>query len=132
MQRLILLLRLSRPLHLLLTALTYILGAGVARFLGKQPAPIAFWLGLLGVLFAQLSMGLLAEVFRPFNEPIVVNETIAERRATREAALYVSIAALSALAVIALLLYKDRLLPAPAFLFIAVSLFVLLVYSVPP
>ena len=80
MQRLITILRLSRPLYLLLTALTYILGAGIARYLGKPQAPATFWLGLVGVLLAQLSMNLLAEVFRPTNEPIVPNETPADRR----------------------------------------------------
>jgi 1,4-dihydroxy-2-naphthoate octaprenyltransferase len=132
MQRLTNIFRLSRPLYLLLAALTYILGAGIAHFLGKPQVSTAFWLGLLGVLFAQLSMSLLVEVFRPINEPIVSGETPAERRLTREAALYVSIGALACLAVIAVLLYKDRLLSPPAFLFIAISLFVLLVYSVPP
>ena len=51
---------------------------------------------------------------------------------TCDAALYVSIGALASLAVIAFLLYKDRHLGASAFLFITVSLFVLLIYSVPP
>ena len=115
MQRLITLLRLARPLHLLLAALTYFLGAGIAHFLGKPQLSTAFWFGLLGVLFAQLSMNLLVEVFRPINEPIVSGETPADRRVTREAALYVSITALASLAVIAFLLYKDRLLSAPAF-----------------
>ena len=132
MQRLITLLRLARPLHLLLAALTYFLGAGIAHFLGKPQLSTAFWFGLLGVLFAQLSMNLLVEVFRPINEPIVSGETPADRRVTREAALYVSITALASLAVIAFLLYKDRLLSAPAFLFIGISLFILLIYSVPP
>ena len=132
MQRLVTILQLSRPPYLLLTALTYILGAGIARYLGKPQAPTTFWLGLVGILFAQLSMNLLAEVFRPSNEPIVLNETPADRRLTRDAALYVSAGALAALAVIAFLLYKDHHLGAPAILFITVSLFVLLVYSVPP
>ena len=55
MQRLITILRLSRPLYLLLTALTYILGAGIARYLGKPQAPTTFWLGLIGILFAHLA-----------------------------------------------------------------------------
>jgi 1,4-dihydroxy-2-naphthoate octaprenyltransferase len=132
MSRLISILRLSRPLYLLLIALTYILGAGMAHFLGKSQISTALWLGLVGVMLAQLSMNLLAEVFRPLNEPIVPNESAAERRSTRDAALYVSIAALASLGVIAFLLYKDRLLNSSAFLFIGTSLFVLLIYSVPP
>ncbi len=104
MHRLVTILRLSRPLYLLLTALTYILGAGIARYLGKPQAPTAFWLGLIGIIFAQLSMNLLAEVFRPANEPIVLNETPTNRRLTCDAALSVSVGALAALAVIAFLL----------------------------
>ena len=132
MQRLITILRLSRPLYLFLAALTYILGAGIARYLGKPQIPTAFWIGLLGVLFAQLSMTLLAEVFRPFNEPIVVNEKLTDRRLTRDTALYISLAALASLAVIIFLLYKDHLLSESALLFVTVSIIVLLVYSVPP
>lgn len=132
MQRLVTILRLSRPLFLLLSALTYILGAGIARYLGKPQVPTGFWLGLLGILLTVLAMGLLAEVFRPLNEPILPNETSTDRRLTRDAALHVSIGALASLALIAFLLYRDRLLSAPALLFITVSLCVLLLYSVPP
>jgi len=132
MQRLITILRLSRPLYLLLAALTYILGAGIARYLNRPQVPTTFWLGLLGVLLTVLAMSLLAEVFRPINEPIVIDETPSERRLTRDAALYVSIGALASLAVIAFFLYKDFHMGAPSFLFITVSLFVLLIYSVPP
>ncbi|MGA7192753.1 MAG: hypothetical protein WBW94_03915 [Anaerolineales bacterium] len=73
MQRLVTILRLSRPLYLLLAALTYILGAGIARYLGKPQVPTSFWLGLLGLLLTLLAMSLLAEVFRPINEQIVLN-----------------------------------------------------------
>src|SRR5215216_584874 len=98
------LLRLSRPVHLLLAALTYFLGASIANYLGKPFRMDAFWLGLIVVLLAQISMNLLAEVFRPLNEPIVEGETLKDRITLRNNALYVSIAALTANAVIAFLL----------------------------
>jgi len=132
MSRIVAIFRLSRPLYLLLVALTYILGAGIAHFLGKPLISTVFWLGLVGIVLAQLSMSLLVEVFRPFNEPMVQDETVADRKAIRDAVLYISIAALASLAVIAFVLYKDRLLSPQAFLFVAVSLFVLLAYSTPP
>jgi 1,4-dihydroxy-2-naphthoate octaprenyltransferase len=133
MPRLLTLLRLSRPLYLLFAALTYALGTGIARYLGKPQIPIVFWLGLIGVLFAQMGMNLLAEVFRPFNEPILaVNESRADRKAIRESALYVSIAALAALAVIAYLFYYDGRLTPPALIFLGLSLLVIIIYSVPP
>ena len=66
MQRLLLLLRLSRPLNVVFAALTYILGAGIARYLGVSQDVIVFWLGLGGILLAQFSMGLLAEAYNFF------------------------------------------------------------------
>jgi 4-hydroxybenzoate polyprenyltransferase len=61
--------RISKPLNVLLMALTYFLGAGIARFLGSRGSAQAFWLGLAGVLLAQITMGLLSEVFRTDESP---------------------------------------------------------------
>ena len=132
MQRLITILRLSKPLYLLLAALTYFLGAGIARYLGDPQTPPAFWLGLVGIVLAQLSMNLLVEVYRPENEPIVPDESIADRKAIHESLLYVSIAGLAALAVIAFILFKDGRLTPPAWLILVLSLLIIIVYSVPP
>lgn len=132
MNRILTILRLSRPLYLFLAALTYVLGAGIARYLGNQYNPSVFWLGMLAILVAQLSMSLLVEVFRPFNEPIVPDETRAERKAIQDAALYISLAALTAAGVIAFLLFRDRSLAGSSILFLATSLLVIVIYSVPP
>ncbi|HEX2997139.1 MAG TPA: prenyltransferase [Anaerolineales bacterium] len=127
------LLRLSRPLHLLLAALTYFLGASIANYLGKPFRSDSFWLGLIAALLAQASMNLLVEVFRPANEPILEEkETRKDRLTLRNNALYVSLAALSADAVIAFLLYTNDHLPVAAFLFLLLSLILVLTYSIPP
>ncbi len=126
------LLRLSRPLHLLLAALTYFLGAGIADYLGRPFRPDSFWLGLLAILLAQASMSLLVEVFRPINEPIVEGETRKDRLTVRNNALYVSIAALSVNAVIAFLLYSNRHLSLAAVFFVLLSLILVLAYAIPP
>jgi 1,4-dihydroxy-2-naphthoate octaprenyltransferase len=126
------LLRLSRPLHFLLATLTYVLGASIANYLGKPFRVDAFWLGLIAVFFAQASMNLLTEVFRPGNEPIIEGETRRGRLLLRNNALYISIAALAANAVIAFLLYNNRHLSFPAFFFLLLSLVLILVYSIPP
>jgi 1,4-dihydroxy-2-naphthoate octaprenyltransferase len=132
MQRLLTILRLTRPLLLLLAALTYVLGTAIARYLGNPLQLSAFWLGLIGVVLAQASMSLLAEVFRPLNEPIVQGETLADRKAIHDAALYVSVAALAVAAFVAVLLYQEgRLLP-PVVLFTGLSLVALILYAVPP
>lgn len=126
------LLRLSRPIHLLLGALTYFLGASIANYLGKPFRTDAFWLGLVAVLLAQISVNLLAEVFRPVNEPILEGETLKDRITLRNNALYISIAALSANAVIAFLLYNNNRLTISSFFFLLLSLFIVLAYSTPP
>lgn len=132
MQRLLTVLRLARPLWLLLAALTYVLGAAIARYLGHPLALVVFWLGLVGTLLAQASMNLLVEVFRPLNEPMVEDETPADRKAVHDAALYISIASLAAAAFIAVLLFEEGSLKPPALLFLGISLVVLVLYSVPP
>ena len=52
--------RLSRPLHLFIAALTFSLGASIANYLGRPFRADSFWLGLVGVLLAQISMNLLS------------------------------------------------------------------------
>ena len=126
------LIRLSHPLHLLLAALTYFLGASIANYLGKPFRADSFWLGFLAVLFAQASMSLLAEVFRPSNEPIVGDQSRRDRLMLRNNALYVSIAALTANAVIAFVLYNNNHLAVSAFFFLLLSLLLILGYAIPP
>ncbi len=132
MQRLMTILRLSRPLLLLLAGLAYVLGVGIARYLGHPPAPTVFWLGFIGVVLAQASMSLLVEVFRPLNEPITQGESLLERKSTHDAALYVSVAALAAASFVAVLLFKDGSLRPPGLLFLGISLLLIVLYSVPP
>ncbi len=125
-------LRLSRPLHLLLAALTYILGASIPAYLGKSLQAPIFWLGLATVLLAQLSMSLLAEVFRPHNEPLIENETPKQKETLRNNMLYISIAALTVTAFIIYLLYVNQALVLPSFLFLLSSIILVLAYATPP
>lgn len=126
------LLRLTRPLHLLIAALTYFLGASIANYLGRPFRIEAFWLGLLAVILAQASMNLLAEVFRPYNEPIVEGETRKARLTVRNNALYTAIAALAAIAVIAFVLFTGNHLSISALFFLLLSLLLVLTYSIYP
>lgn len=125
-------LRLSRPLHLLLAALTYCFGVSIADYLGKPFRADSFWLGLAGILLAQVSMSLLWEVFRLDVEPLAENETRRERSVLRNNALYVSVAAISVNAVLAFLLYRNLRLSPTSFSFLLLSLIFILVYSLPP
>jgi len=124
--------RLSHPLHLLLGALTYFLGASIANYLGKPFRADSFWLGLISALLAQASMNLLAEVFRPENEAIVEGQNRRDRLVLSNNALYVLIAALTANAVIAFILYQNNHLSVSAFFFLLLSLLLILGYAIPP
>ncbi len=126
------LLRLSRPLYVLLAALTYCFGVSIANYLGKPFRFDAFWLGLFGVMLTQISMSLLSEVFRLDAEPLTENETRPERIIVRNNALYVSVAAIAVDAVLAFLLYRNLTLSPASFTFLVLSLVILLVYTLPP
>ncbi len=132
MQQLSNLLRLSRPLNIVFAMLTYVLGAGIARYLGINHNLVVFWLGLGGISLAQLSMGLLAEAHRPVQQPSDNNEHRAERVNLRNEALIVSVSALAAIAVIAILLVLQGALSPVVMLFSGLSLVAVLVYAVPP
>lgn len=132
MQRLLNLLRLSRPLNVIFAILTYVLGAGIARYLGISEDLVVFWLGLVGISLAQISMGLLAEALRPIEQPSDSNEHQAERVNLRNAALIVSLSALAALAVIAILFGREGALSPVVMLFMGLSLLAVLAYAVPP
>jgi 1,4-dihydroxy-2-naphthoate octaprenyltransferase len=125
-------LRLTRPLNLLLAALTYSLGLGLAHYLGHAYDAISFWLGLVAVLLSQMSMSLLAEVFRPYSDPILPDETLVQRKSLRDSLLYLSIGALAALAVISYVLYHTSHISSSGVLFISLSLLLTLLYGVQP
>jgi len=126
------LLKLTRPLHLLLAALTYLLGANIPAYLGKPFQPGLFVLGLAGVLLAQSGMALLGEVFRPHNEPLVQGETPRQKEILRNNMLYVSIGAMATTALIAFIIHINFTLTTPSFLFLLSSILLILAYSIPP
>jgi len=126
------LLKLLRPLLLFLSALTYAFGASLADYLGKPFRVESFWLGLIIVVLLQTTMNLLPEVYRPHNEPLVENENRIGRRNLRNNTLYISMASLASVAVLAYFLYNAKLFPLSTFYFLIASLLVIIAYSIPP
>jgi len=124
--------KLSRPLLLLLAALTYSLGASIPAYLGKPINILAFWLGFASVLFAQLSMSLLAEIFRPHNEPLIENESPLQKETLRSNMLYISIAAFTSTAFLIYLLYINHDLVLSSFIFFLSSFILIILYAIPP
>ena len=125
-------LKLTRPIYILLAALTYALGASIPVYLGKIFQPLIFSLGLAGILLAQISMSLLAEVFRPHNEPLVENETPQQKEILRNNMLYVSIASLTSTAFLIYLLYINQALVLSSFIFYLSSFILVFAYAIPP
>jgi 1,4-dihydroxy-2-naphthoate octaprenyltransferase len=122
----------ARPLYLLLAALTYLLGAGIARYLGAFHSSLAFWLGLGGVLFAQLSMNLLAESFRPVREPSEFEADKSDRVGYRNSALLIAIGSLATAGLVFFLLGNDIVLKPTVLFFLGMSLAIILAFGVPP
>jgi len=119
-------------MYLGMAAITYMLGAGIARYLGHETSPTLVGLGLLGVLLGQASMGLLEGVFRPLEHPLIQGESRVQRRALRNAALY---AALAALTVVGLVGYAVRAaggLTVPFLINQMLGLAVILLFAIPP
>ena len=83
---------------------------------------VVFWLGLGGILLAQFSMSLLTEALRPVEQPSEDDENRPERVLLRNAALMMSVGALAAAAVIAILLGQAGALSPVAMLFLGLSL----------
>lgn len=120
-------LKLLRPVHLLLAALTYSFGSSLADYLGKPFHQIQFWLGMAIVLLFQITMNILPEVYRPLE-----NETLKDRLDLRSNAMYVSLGTLSAIAVLAYMLFNAKQLPVISLYFLFFAFILLLIYSIPP
>jgi 1,4-dihydroxy-2-naphthoate octaprenyltransferase len=125
-------LRLSRPLHLLFAALTYSLGAAIADHLGVTISASTFILGLAWAWLIQISMNLLAEVFRPANEPILPGQMDSGSAFLRDRLLFISGGLLVIAGGCAYLLFLSGRVTFAVLVLLGFSLLILLVYAVPP
>jgi len=126
------LLRLTRPIHLLLALLTYGLGLGIARYLGGLLQPLLQIAGGLSLLLLLAASNLLIEYFRPPNEPIFPGETRQQREALRPLVLIISVAFIAVAALLAFLLYLQGHLPVNDALLFVLYLLLCLSLAVPP
>jgi len=126
------LLKLSRPLHLLLAALTYALGASIPAYLGQPLQSPIFWLGLALVLLAQLSMAWLVEIFRPHNEPLVEGETPQQKETLRNNMLIILISSLTTYTILTYLLFTNFHLTITTFYFLIFSIVLTFANAIPP
>ncbi len=125
------LLTFTRPLLIVLAGMTYTLGTGIARYLGRADSPLTFGLGFGWILLIVMAMNLLAVYFRPHNEFLIVGETIPERNWLRAAAFQLSIAALGVAAVLTVFILQQGISPSTTF-FAVLILLAALAYALPP
>jgi len=124
--------RFSQPLRLILASLTYILGTGIARYLGIHLEDSAFWLGFVWILLIQVAAYLLAEYFRPPNEPLGEADTPSKRLRLRTLLLQVSAAALTLVAASTVVMLRLRIITPSSGSFLGLIFLLLMTYSVPP
>jgi len=122
----------ARPLHLLFSTLTYLLGVAISNYLGIAFSPAIFLLGLAWVWLTQLSMNLLAEVFRPANEPILPDQPRAERVYLRDRLLLIAVSLLAVAGISAYAIHFIRPVTTSALLLFILSFLIVLAYAVPP
>ncbi len=125
-------LRLTRPVQLLLALLSYGLGMGVARYLGGLLNPLTQIAGGLSLLFLLAASSLLIEYFRPPTEPILTHETRQQRESLRPLLLTVSAAFISVAVLLAFLLYLQGRLPVNDALLFVLYLLLCLSLALPP
>ncbi len=125
-------LNISRPILLLITALTYSLGAAIAHYLGKSIHTAVFGIGGLAIIALMISTLVFAEYFRTPLLPFENGETLRKREKYRVILLQVGFAGLtlSAIAILTLILNKSLNL-AEVFIILLTFLF-LISYAIPP
>ena len=132
MQAFRMLLRISQPLQLILAALTYSLGAGIARYLGHSVNAVVFGLGLLAVLCIHAASAWLTKRFRMPLSPLMQGETPRQREGDRLMLLQASYAALTLAVALLISLFITGLLNVPSACLTGLIGLFLIAYALPP
>jgi 1,4-dihydroxy-2-naphthoate octaprenyltransferase len=126
------LVKLARPIQLLLAALTYSLGAGIAHYLGHPIHAAALGLGLLSVIAMQVAAFWLVEYFRLLFTSLDKDETPRHREIVRTSLFQSALALLTVSGAIIITLVIDKFLPLPAGILLGLIAISFVAYSVPP
>jgi 1,4-dihydroxy-2-naphthoate octaprenyltransferase len=126
------LLNLSRPILLLLAAMTYSLGAGIAHYLGTPIRIASFGIGGLAVLALLGAAFLFTEYFNLPIMPLAEAETPRQREYFRVTLLEVAYAALTLSAIAILTLFLNKSINLSAGILIVLAFLFLIVYAIPP
>jgi len=124
--------RLIAPLFLFLTILAYLLGSGMAHYLGLLKDSLSLYLGLAWVLLVQGAVFLLAEYHRPAAQPYHDEETPRQRIALRTLLLQVSAALLVLAGGVTVLMGVIGYLHTLVALYLALIFISMMIYAIPP
>jgi 1,4-dihydroxy-2-naphthoate octaprenyltransferase len=124
--------RVSRPLYLIISSLTFVLGSGMAHYLGSPLRPFPFALGLGIALLLQVAAFLLTEYFHLPVLPLAKAETARQREQVRALLLQVSAAALVLATAATIILLHARLLTFPPCVILTLIFVFLMAFAVPP
>jgi 1,4-dihydroxy-2-naphthoate octaprenyltransferase len=124
--------KIARPLQLLLSALTYCLGAGISRYLGHPVHAAAFGLGLLAILAIEAAAFWLVEYFHLPLTPLAKDETLRYREALRTGLFQSAAAMLTVAGAIIVTLLLARLLPLMGGILVGLIIVFFIAYAVPP
>ncbi len=126
------LLRLTRPIHLILALFTYTFGVGIARYLGTTLRPETQWLGGLVVVLLLVAAAWLTAAFRPLNEPLAPGETPVERDLLRRRLLAFGVACMAVAAMLIFLLQRTGLITLDVGLLLVLFAGLALANALPP
>lgn len=125
-------LSLLRPAHTLLLALTYLLGASQARYLGADFAILPFLLGFLWLAFLVSAMNLLDAAYRNPAQPYLPEQTPRERDEYRRKLVVLAAAMLTLVAAMTVPLLALELARPLTLAFLALAVLAALAYAIPP
>jgi 1,4-dihydroxy-2-naphthoate octaprenyltransferase len=132
--------RLTRPLYLLIVALLYFLGAGIVNYLGEPIEANIFWVGLIWLVFIQLSAHYLHDYF--LEKPILDNSThspfssgsgaLGPGKLSRQIALWGAFVSLAGAASLTVPLLQQVLITPSTMLVLVVIISGIFLFAVPP
>ncbi len=132
--------RLSRPYYLLSVALLYVLGVGIVHYLGDPIDPNIFWLGLIWLIFIQLSAHYLLDYF--LEKPILDDKihspfssgsgALGPGKLSRQVALWGAFVTLAGASSFTVLILQQVFITPSIMLVLVVIISGVFLYAVPP
>lgn len=123
---------LLRPAYTILLALSYLLGASLARYLGADFDLLAFLLGFLWLTFLLTAANLLDAAYRNPAEPYLPDQTPQQRDEYRRKLVLLALALLTIVAALTIPLIALQLAGSISLVFLALAVLAVLMYAVPP